>query len=79
VALKVEKEETGFPKDPLVVGITSAVVVFGCDVGADHEELSADTSAWYAGTRAKVEARAALEQAEERGRALEELGERLGK
>jgi hypothetical protein len=32
----------------------------------------------YAGTRARVEARAALEQAEELRRVLEELGERLG-
>jgi hypothetical protein len=42
------------------------------------EELTKDTPAWYAGTRAKVEARAALEQAEELRRVLEELGERLG-
>jgi hypothetical protein len=33
--------------------------------------------AWYAGTRAKVEARAALEQAAELGRVLEELGKGL--
>jgi hypothetical protein len=31
----------------------------------------------YATTRARVEARAALEQAEELGRVLEELGKRL--
>ena len=43
------------------------------------EQLTKDTSAWYAGTRAKVEPRAALEQAEELRRVLEELGERLGK
>jgi transposase-like protein len=42
------------------------------------EELTKDTPAWYASTRAKVEARAALEQAEELRRVLEELGERLG-
>ena len=34
--------------------------------------------AWYAGTRARVEARATLQQAEELKRVLEELGERLG-
>lgn len=39
------------------------------------EELAKkDTPAYYAGTRA----RATLEQAEELGRVLEELGERLG-
>jgi hypothetical protein len=38
-----------------------------------------DTPAWYAGMRrARVEARAALEQAEELQRVPEELGERLG-
>jgi hypothetical protein len=37
-----------------------------------------NTPAWYATTRARVEARAALEQAEELRRVLEELGERLG-
>jgi hypothetical protein len=30
-----------------------------------HPDLTKDTPAWYAGTRAKVEARAALEQSEE--------------
>jgi hypothetical protein len=33
------------------------------------------TPAWYAGARARVEARAALEQAAELMRGLEELGE----
>jgi hypothetical protein len=33
---------------------------------------------WYAGSRARVEAKAALEHAEELRRVLEELGERLG-
>jgi hypothetical protein len=33
---------------------------------------------WYAATRAKVEAKAALQQAEELRRVLEELGERFG-
>jgi hypothetical protein len=42
------------------------------------EELTKDTPAWYAGMRARVEARAALEQAGVLGRLLEELGERLG-
>jgi predicted YcjX-like family ATPase len=41
------------------------------------EDLTKDTPAWYAGTRAKVEARAALEQAGELRRVLEELGEGL--
>jgi hypothetical protein len=36
------------------------------------EELAKDTSAWYAATRARVEARATLEQAEELRR-VEEL------
>jgi hypothetical protein len=40
------------------------------------ERLTKDTPAWYSGTRAKVEARAALEQAEELRRVLEGLGER---
>jgi predicted YcjX-like family ATPase len=43
------------------------------------EHLTKDTPAWYATTRAKVEARAALEQAQELRRVLEDLGERLGK
>jgi hypothetical protein len=38
------------------------------------EELAKGTPAWYAGTRAKVEARADLEQAEELRRVLEDLG-----
>jgi predicted YcjX-like family ATPase len=42
------------------------------------ERLTQDTPAWYATTRAVVEARATLEQAEELRRVLEELGERLG-
>ena len=42
------------------------------------EDLTKDTPAWYAVTRARVEARAALEQAEELRRVLEERGERLG-
>lgn len=42
------------------------------------EELTKGTPAWYAGTRARVEARATLEQTEELRRVLEELGERLG-
>jgi hypothetical protein len=37
-----------------------------------------DSPARYAGTRARVEARVALEQAEELWRVLDELGERLG-
>jgi hypothetical protein len=41
------------------------------------ERLTKDGPAWYAGTRAKVEARATLEQAEDLRRALEALGERL--
>lgn len=40
-------------------------------------ELTKGTLAWYAGTRAKAEARAALEQEEELRRALQDLGERL--
>jgi hypothetical protein len=40
------------------------------------ERLTKDTPAWYAGTRARLEARAALEQAEELRRMLEEVGER---
>ena len=42
------------------------------------EKLMEGTPAWNAGTKAKVEARAALEQAEELKRVLEELGKRLG-
>jgi hypothetical protein len=34
--------------------------------------------AWYAGMRARVEAKAALEQADELGWVLEELGEHFG-
>lgn len=41
------------------------------------EALTKDTPSWYASTSARVEARAALEQAEELRRVLEELGERL--
>jgi predicted YcjX-like family ATPase len=41
------------------------------------EELTKDTPAWYAATRARVEVRAALEQAEELRRVLEKLGDRL--
>ena len=37
-----------------------------------------DGGSWYAGARARVEAKATLEHAEELGRVLEELGERLG-
>jgi hypothetical protein len=37
-----------------------------------------DTQAPYAGARAKAEARATLEQAEEPRRVLEDLGEMLG-
>ena len=49
------------------------------DMTQKLERLTKDTPAWYADTRARVEARAALEQEEELGRVLEELGERLGK
>jgi hypothetical protein len=42
------------------------------------EALSKCTPIWHAATRARVEARATLEQAEELRRALEELGKRLG-
>ena len=38
------------------------------------KELTKDGPAWYASTRARVEARAALEQAEELLRVLRELG-----
>ena len=41
------------------------------------ERLARDTDAWYAGTRARIEAKAALEQAEELRGALVTLGERL--
>jgi hypothetical protein len=41
-------------------------------------DLAKDT-AWYAGTRARVEAKAELEQAEELRRELEVLGTRMGK
>ena len=42
------------------------------------EELTKDSdTAWYAGTKARVEARATLAQAEELRRALVRLGERL--
>lgn len=42
------------------------------------EELTKDTPASYTGIRAKVEARATLEQSRELGRVLEDLGKRLG-
>jgi hypothetical protein len=42
------------------------------------KDLTKDTPAWYAGTRARVEAKATLEQAEELRRVLEEVGEQLG-
>lgn len=42
------------------------------------EHLTRDTPDWYVATRAGVEARVALEQAEELERVLEEMGERLG-
>jgi hypothetical protein len=71
------KGRNGLPQGPPGGGDHERGSGFGCDVGADHEELSADTSAWYAGTRARVEARAALEQAEELRKVLEELGESL--
>ena len=41
-------------------------------------ELTKDTPAWYAGMRARVKARATLEQVEELRRMLGELGKRLG-
>ena len=41
--------------------------------------FSEDTDAWYAGTRARVEARATLEQAEELRRALEKVANPPGK
>ncbi len=41
------------------------------------EDLTQDGPAWYAATRARVEAKVALEQAEELRRALEELREKL--
>ena len=43
------------------------------------EGLTHNTAAQYAATRARVEARAALEQAEELRSVLEELRERLGR
>lgn len=49
------------------------------DLAQRLEELTKDTPAWYAGTRAKVEARATLKQAEEFRRVLDDFGERLGK
>jgi hypothetical protein len=55
----------------------------GEDVGdlemtKEIERLTKDTPAWYAGMRARVEAKSTLEQAEELRRVLEELWERLG-
>ena len=47
-----------------------------CRVRVYLPEDERDAPAWYAATRARVEARAALEQAEELRRALEVLGER---
>jgi hypothetical protein len=43
-----------------------------------QQRLTALTPAWYAGARARVEARATLQQAEELRTVLEELGERFG-
>lgn len=48
------------------------------EIAQELERVTKNTPAWYASTRAKVEARATLEQAEELGRVLEELGKRLG-
>jgi hypothetical protein len=41
------------------------------------EPLAKETPGWYAGMRARVEVKAALEQAEELKQVLEELGEWL--
>ena len=47
----------------------------GLELAEELDRLTEDTSAWYAGTRARVEARAALE--EDLRRVLEGMGERL--
>jgi hypothetical protein len=47
------------------------------DLAKRLEDLAEGTPAWYAGTRARVEARAALEQAEELRRVLEQMGREL--
>jgi hypothetical protein len=44
----------------------------------EKRDEAKDTPAWYAAMRARVEARAALDQAEELRRVLEDMGERLG-
>ena len=46
------------------------------EVAKKIEDLTKDTEAWYATTRARVEARATLEQVEELRRVLEDLGEK---
>jgi hypothetical protein len=59
----------------------SAVVAIGAGrhgVGRDNGAPAQWTPAWYAGTRARVEARAALEQADELRRVLDELDEGAG-
>jgi hypothetical protein len=47
------------------------------EMGKELEDLTKETAIRYAGLRMRVEAKAALKQAEELRRVLEELGERL--
>jgi hypothetical protein len=58
------------------------LAIIGAFYGKRREELhpsQEDTPAWYAATRARIEAKATLEQAEELRRVLEQLGEGLGR
>jgi hypothetical protein len=49
------------------------------EMAQELEHLAKNTPTWYARTRARVEVIAALEQAEELSRVLEELGMWMGK
>jgi hypothetical protein len=63
-------------RSPSAPGSTAAEIY---EFGERLEALTQDTPAWGspAATRARVEARAALEQAEELRRVIEELGREL--
>jgi len=48
------------------------------EMAKEIERRAKDIPAWYAGMRARVEARATLEHAEELRQVLDDLGEQLG-
>jgi hypothetical protein len=47
------------------------------EIGKELEELTKDTTLWYAGLRVSVEARAAFEQAKDLREALDEMGKEM--